>query len=143
MTTKTEILNNLIDKIKANFPEFKQVVRGQRAIDDKRNRFPLCSINSYKTTINKLQSSYNQTTYTMYVALHIYNQTKSNYYSSLDDLEDRLLSFIDKLDYQKDLHPSITTIEIISSEEPINDEYVDNFYYLVITIAINFRKPVV
>ena len=140
MAIKTEIINNLIYELK-NLKVFKIVERGIEKISNyKKLYFPALFINSYKTEKNDRLSGYQRQVRKLYLALIIVEQTKSNYYERLDDLENAIIKFIENICQPSKIHPNILKIEYIDSEEKINDEHLDGLISITILITIDYYE---
>ncbi len=140
MAVKTEIINNLIKKFK-DLGTFKVVERGIEKISNyKKLYFPALFINSYKTEKNDSLSGYQRQVRKLYLALVIVEQTKSDYYERLDELENTVINFIENICQPTDIHSNVLKIEYIDSEEKINDEHLDGLISITILITIDYYE---
>jgi len=138
MSIKGEILSNFKSYLE-NLGIFTKVERGLISLADaKKWKFPLCVFNSLKVETKSIE--YNTATYRLYVDLRIYNQTSKsdNYFDTLDNLQEEVLKTFNCLE-PNTIHSKLINIQVIQSDEPINDEYIDGLYEIRFVIIFDYR----
>jgi hypothetical protein len=138
MSVKSEILANLEKKLK-ELGIFKKVKRGLKALADvRRDDFPLCVYNSFKTEKVDALSSFNVTTRRLYIDVFIYDKTSANYFDRIDEYEEAVLSMLECIS-PSSVHDRCLNVSYVISQEPVNDEYIDNLFILRIIVIIDYR----
>lgn len=140
MAVKTEILTALGNWLE-NLGIFKKVRRGLIHLEDvSKYDTPLCVYNSFKT--EPVAFFFNTTTRKMYVEIYVYNKYKGDeYFSKGDELETNLLKQIECIeDPALDIQQNVIKFEYVSSEEVINDDYIDGLYAVRIIVTIEYRE---
>lgn len=140
MTVKNEIIANLVTLITTNIPEFKYVKRGLVSVADRQIQYPSCFLNSYKVSLNNDLTSFNsRRAYAMIVTFNILGKTRTDYFIELDNLEDKLIKYIDNISEPSVIiHPNVIQIVFNVVQELINDKTLDGLYELQLQATIDY-----